>query len=59
MAQVTERGCTVAEVSQRPAVISHSPYAWKQRFAAAVDLKPSSPIRRASAPCNRSCAKST
>jgi transposase len=33
VAQITERGCRVAEVSQRLGVSLHSLYAWKKQFA--------------------------
>lgn len=33
VAQITERGYPVAEVSQRLGVSPHSLYAWKKRFA--------------------------
>ena len=33
MAQITERGYRVAEVSQRLGVSQHSLYAWKRQFA--------------------------
>ena len=33
VAQITERGYPVAEVSQRLGVSPHSLYAWKRRFA--------------------------
>ena len=33
VAQITERGYPVAEVSQRLGVSSHSLYAWKRQFA--------------------------
>ncbi|GLQ38481.1 hypothetical protein GCM10007908_21010 [Rhizobium albus] len=34
MRQITERGCPVAEVSQRLGVSQHSLYEWKKKFAA-------------------------
>jgi len=33
VAQITERGCPVREVSQRLGVSPYSRYAWKKRFA--------------------------
>ena len=33
MAQITERGYPVAEVSQRLGVSQHSIYAWKKKFS--------------------------
>ncbi len=33
VAQITERGCRVAEVSERLGVSQHSLYAWKRQFA--------------------------
>ena len=36
MAQITERGYRVAEVSQRLGVSQHSPYVWKRQLAKAV-----------------------
>lgn len=36
VAQITERGYPVAEVSQRLGVSQHSLYAWKRRFAKVV-----------------------
>ncbi len=33
VAQITERGYRVAEVSERLGVRQHSPYAWKRQFA--------------------------
>lgn len=33
VAQITELGYPVAEVSQRPGVSTHSLYAWKRQFA--------------------------
>ncbi len=33
VAQITERGYAVAELSQRLGVITHSLYAWKRQFA--------------------------
>ncbi len=33
MAQITERGYPVAEVSQRLGVSQHSLYAWKRKFS--------------------------
>ena len=35
VAQITERGYPVAEVSQRLGVSSHSLYAWKKKFSKA------------------------
>jgi transposase len=35
VAQITERGYPVAEVSQRLGVSAHSLYAWKRKFAKA------------------------
>ena len=35
VAQITERGFPVAEVSQRFGVSAHSLYAWKRKFAKA------------------------
>jgi len=32
VAQITERGCPVAEVSQRLGVSAHSLYAWKRQL---------------------------
>ena len=34
MRQITERGCPVAEVSQRLGVSQHSLYEWRKKFAA-------------------------
>jgi len=36
VAQITERGCPVREVSERLGVSTHSLYAWKRKFAQAV-----------------------
>lgn len=36
VAQITERGYPEKEVSKRLGVNTHSPYAWKRRFAKAV-----------------------
>ena len=33
VAQITERGCPVAEVSKRLGVSRHSLYAWKKKFS--------------------------
>lgn len=37
VAQITERGYPVAEVSKRLGVSPHSLYAWKKKFASASD----------------------
>ena len=48
VAQITERGYPVAEVSQRLGVSQHSLYAWKRKFAKAVsgDTEKDAEIRR-------------
>lgn len=49
VAQITERGYPIAEVSQRLGVSPHSLYAWKKKFskpAGATDDDQTSEIRR-------------
>ncbi|MFW2589204.1 transposase [Sagittula sp. SSi028] len=48
VAQITERGCRVKEVSDRLGVSTHSLYAWKRKFAKAVsgDTEKDDEIRR-------------
>src|SRR5690554_4373221 len=48
VAQITERGCRVKEVSERLGVSTHSLYAWKRRFAkiASGDTEKDAEIRR-------------
>ncbi len=48
VAQITERGCPVREVSERLGVSTHSLYAWKRKFAQAVsgDSEKDAEIRR-------------
>jgi len=43
VAQITERGYPVAEVSQRLGVSPHSLYAWKKKFAKGSETGGSSP----------------
>ena len=43
VAQITERGYPVAEVSQRLGVSPHSLYAWKKKFAKGSETDGSSP----------------
>ena len=60
VAQITERGYPVAEVSQRLGVSPHSLYAWKRQFAKVVSGDDGSPacraaptVRHSSPPCLR------
>lgn len=48
VAQITERGSPIREVSERLEVSLHSPYAWKRKFAQASsgDVEKDAEIRR-------------